>query len=153
MTERLVDVSGNNQNVIHTFPVTIGGSSVDVTPKDAEYEEKALQAAAYAQLVPDSDLKNLTTRMHVSRSGQLEPYGDDRAVLSQTKQGLDQAVRARAYFLWESDGCPHGGAEEYWHRAHDQHLRERAYILWQQEGCPAGRADEFWHRTYEFESR
>jgi hypothetical protein len=152
MTKRLVDVSGSNQTVLHTFPVTIGGSGADVAPKDAEYEEKALKAAAHAQLVPDVDLKNLTTRMHVSRSGQLEPYGDDRHVMSQTKEGLDHVVRVRAYFLWELDGCPHGGAEVYWRRAHDQHLRERAYVLWQQEGCPVGRADEFWHRTHEFES-
>ena len=81
----------------------------------------------------------------------LEPFGDDRDVLSQTKRGLDQVVRERAYLLWEMDGCPHGGADEYWNRAHDQHLRERAYVLWQQEGCPEGRADEYWHRTCEFE--
>jgi Protein of unknown function (DUF2934) len=90
--------------------------------------------------------------MHVSRGGALEPYGDDRDVLSQTKQGLDQVVRERAYFLWEQEGCPEGRADEYWHRAHDQHLREHAYMLWQQESCPEGRADEYWHRTREFET-
>jgi hypothetical protein len=45
------------------------------------------------------------------------------------KRSLDQIVRERAYLLWEKDGCPHGCAEEYWHRAHDQRLRERAYVL------------------------
>ena len=152
MPERLVDVSGSNKTVLHTFPITVSSSAGDVMPKDTEYEEKALRAAAHAQLVPDADLENLTTRMHASRSGPLEPFGDDRDVLSQTKRGLDQVVRERAYLLWEMDGCPHGGADEYWNRAHDQHLRERAYVLWQQEGCPTGQADEHWHRTQQFES-
>lgn len=49
MTERLVDVSSSNKTVLHTFPVTIVGG---LTPKDAEYEEKALKAAVHAQLVP-----------------------------------------------------------------------------------------------------
>ena len=153
MTERLVDVVGINKTVLHTFPITLSDSGSAVAPKDAEYEEKALRAAAHAQLSPDADLKNLTTRMHVSRGGPLEPFGDDLDVLSQTKQGLDQVVRERAYLLWEMEGCPHDGrADEYWYRAHEQHLRERAYALWQQEGCSVGRADEYWHRTREFES-
>jgi hypothetical protein len=37
--------------------------------------------------------------MHVSRAGALEPYGDKRDVLSQTKQGLNQAVRERLLAL------------------------------------------------------
>ena len=85
MPERLVDVSGSNRTVLHTFPITLSGSDGEVMPKDTEYEEKALRAAAHAQLVPNADLENLTTRMHASRSGQLEPFGDDRDVLSQTK--------------------------------------------------------------------
>jgi len=76
-----------------------------------------LKAAAHAQLVPDADLKGLTTRMHLSRGGALEPYGDDRDVPSQTKQGLDQVVRERAYFLWEQEGCPEGRADESVHIA------------------------------------
>ena len=67
------------------------------------------------------------------------------------KQGLEQGMREHAYLFWENDGCPHGRAEEYWHRARDQHLRERAYVLWQQEGCPEGRAEEHWHQTCQFE--
>ena len=151
--ERLVDVLGINKTVLHTFPITLGESGSAVAPIDADYEEKALRAAAHAQLSPDADLKNLTTRMHVSRGGPLEPFGDELDVSSQTKEGLDQMVRERAYFLWEMDGCPHGDADEYWHRAHEQHLRERAYALWQQEGYSVGRADEYWYRTQEFESR
>jgi Protein of unknown function (DUF2934) len=152
MTERLVDVVGSKKQVLHTFPITLGDSGGAIVPKDAAYEEKALRAAAHAQLVPDADLKNLTTRMHVGRSGPLEPSGDNLNVSSQTKQGLDQIVRGLAYLLWEMDGCPDGRAIEYWHRAHEQHLRERAYALWEQEGCSVGRAEEYWHRTQEFES-
>jgi hypothetical protein len=151
MAERLVDVVDSTNTVVHTYPITIGASG-DV-PKDDQYEKKASEAAAHAELVPDADLKSLTARMHVSRGGALTPYGDDRDVLSETKKGLDQAVREQAYFLWQQDGCPDGRAEEYWHRAHEQQLRERAHILWQQEGRPEGRADEFWRRTREFEAQ
>lgn len=150
MEERLVDVLNSNKAVLHTYPVMIGDS--EGASKDANYEGKALKAAANAHLVPDADLKGLSTRMHVSRGGALAPYGDDQKVLSETKQGLDQIVRERAYTLWQQEDCPEGRAEEHWHRAHDQHLRERAYALWQQEGCPEGRADECWHRTREFET-
>jgi hypothetical protein len=52
MSERLVDVSGGNKTVLHTFPITLSGSDGDGMAKDTEYEEKALRAAAHAQLVP-----------------------------------------------------------------------------------------------------
>jgi hypothetical protein len=150
MSERLVDIS-SPEKTLHTFPITIGSSDDNATPGVAEYEEKALKAAAHAQLVPDAELGNLTASMHVSRSGPLEPYGDDLGVLSQTKQGLDQAVRTRAYFLWKESGCPRGRSDEFWHHAYKQHLSDRAYVLWQQEGCPEGRADEHWHQIKQFE--
>jgi Protein of unknown function (DUF2934) len=150
MTERLVDVATPDGEILHTFPVSV--ATPDITANDQEYEEKALRAAAYAQLVPNDDLKKLTSKMHVSRGGQLVPYGDHLGVLSQTKKELDQAIRQRAYYLWQADDCPHGRADDYWHRARDQHLRERAYVLWQQDGCPSGRADEHWRRTCEFET-
>jgi Protein of unknown function (DUF2934) len=152
MPERLVDVLCGNKTVLHTFLITLGDSGGVTVPNDAEYEKKALEAAAHAKLAPDADLKHLTTRMHVSRGGPLEPFGDDLDVSSQTKRGLDQAVRERAYLLWEADGRSSGCGDEYWHRAHEQHLRERAYVLWQQGRCPEGRADEYWHQTQEFES-
>ncbi len=149
MSERLVDVKTTEGQVLHTFPVTIATS--DVPANDGEYEEKALTAAAYAQIVPDAELKSLTSKMHVSRGGRLEPYGDNLEVLSQTKQGLDQAIRERAYHLWQAAGGSEGGADDYWNCAREQHLRERAYVLWQQDGSPAGRAEDHWHRTCEFE--
>ncbi len=150
MAERLVDVLNSDKTVVHTFPITVGGP--DKASKDGEYEEKALNAAGHAHLVADADLKGLSTRMHVARRGPLAPYGDDRHVLSQTKQQLDQVVRERAYFLWQQECCPEGRADEHWHRAHDQHLRERAYFLWEREGRPEERADEHWHGTREFEA-
>jgi hypothetical protein len=149
MAERLVDVLNSNNAVLHTFPITLGESGI--APQDADYEGKASRAAAHAHLVPDAKLNSLTAQMHVGRGGALAPYGDDLDITSQTKLGLDQIVRERAYLLWEQAGCPENRADEYWNRAHEQHLRERAYFLWQQEGCPDGRPDDHWHRTCEFE--
>jgi hypothetical protein len=83
----------------------------------------------------------------------MQPYGDEISTTSETKLGLEQAVRERAYFLWEQEGRSEGRADEYWHRALDQHLRGRAYVLWQQEGSPEGGADEYWHRLREFQTR
>jgi hypothetical protein len=150
MAERLVDVASSNGVTIHTYPITLG--RVGSIGSDGEYEAKALEAAAHGRLVPDAELGCLTARMHVSRGGPLEPYGDKVDVRSETKPGLEQAVRERAYHLWEQDGCPEGQADEYWQRALDQHLRTRAYVLWQQEGSPEGRADEYWHRLREFQA-
>ena len=150
MAERLVDVLDGRGSVIHTYPVTLGelGNEAD----DAEYLAKGLEAAASGQLVPDADLGRLKARIHIGRSGQMATYGDDLDCSSETKIGLEQEVRERAYFLWEEDGRPEGRAGEHWQRALDQHLRERAYVLWQQEGSPEGRADEYWHRLQEFEA-
>lgn len=151
MSERLVDILNGNGAVVHTFPVTLGNSS-DASA-DAAYQAKGIEAAGHAQLVADSDLGDLKARMHVDRGGALQPYGDEEPNSSQTRQGLDQIVRERAYFLWEADGRPEGCADAYWHRAHHQHLCERAYVLWQQQGCPDGQADQFWHRVVEFEKQ
>lgn len=149
MVERLVDVMNVHNTILHTYPITIEAAE-DATGNGA-YEEKAAQAAAHAELVPADQLGDLRSRMHVSRGGPLAPYGDEKPVLSETKQGLEQAVRERAYFLWEREGRPHGSPEEHWNRARDEHLRERAYVLWLQQGCPEGRADEHWHQTRAFE--
>lgn len=151
MAERLVDVLDGNGRVIHTYPVTLADTRG--AAGDAEFETKALEAAAHGQLVPDAELAGLTARMHHSRGGRMEPYGDEISSNSETKLGLEQAVRERAYALWEQEGRPEGGrAEEYWHRALDQHLRERAYVLWQQEGSPEGGADDDWNKTRGFQS-
>jgi hypothetical protein len=89
--------------------------------------------------------------MHVSRGGPLAPYGDQHGVLAETKEGLDQVVRERAYLLWEQAGRPDSGAEEFWHHAQHQRFCERAYALWEREGRPEGNANEHWHRTRAFE--
>lgn len=151
MTERLVDVLDSSGTVLHTYPITLG-EPADVV-NDAAYEAKALEAAAHSHLVPNAELGDLTARMHVSRGGQMAPYGDDQPGRSETKADLEQTVRERAYFLWQQDGCPEGRAAEYWHRALDQRLRERAYALWDQEGRPEGRADEYWRRICDFEAQ
>ncbi|SFH36985.1 Protein of unknown function [Palleronia marisminoris] len=150
MAERLVDVVDSNGRVVHTYPVTLGNSRGEAS--DADYQAKALEAAGHGLLVPDDELAGLTARMHRSRGGQLQPYGDETSSDSETRLGLEQAVRERAHALWEQEGRPEGRAEDHWHRAHDQHIRERAYVLWQQEGSPEGGAETDWDRTRDFEA-
>lgn len=31
----------------------------------------------------------------------------------------ERKIRERAYYMWEADGCPHGGEREYWERARE----------------------------------
>ena len=111
MAERLVDVLDGNGRVIHTYPVTLGDSGG--VAGEAEYGSKALEAAAHGQLVPDAELAGLSARMHHCRGGRIEPYGDKVSSTSETKLGLEQAVRERAYALWEQEGQSEGRAEEY----------------------------------------
>lgn len=148
--QRLVDVMNGSGTVLHTYPITLDESGD--AERDSLYEAKALEAAAHSHLVPEDEIQRLTARLHISRSGQMSPYGDDVEPSSETKQGLEQSVRERAYALWELDGRPDGLSETYWQRALDQHLSARAYALWQREGCPDGRAEEFWQRTVNFEA-
>jgi hypothetical protein len=150
ISEHLVDVLNSSGVVLHTFPITLGESGR--AAKDADYEAKALAAAAHEQLVSDAELGTLTARIHVGRGGQMAPYGDGLDLNSETKTGLERMVRERARSLWEQEGRPEGRSEEYWHRALDERLRERAYVLRQQEGSPEGRADEYWRRVRDFEA-
>jgi DUF2934 family protein len=147
MPERLVDVERQGLELLHTFPVTVS------PPADNEeaFKQKALEAAAHAKLVPNQELGRLNAKMHVSRGGQLTPYGDPLGVLAETKAGLDQFVRDRAYFLWEEAGRPESRAEDFWRQAQQERFCERAYALWEREGCPEGKADEHWYRTRAFE--
>lgn len=150
MAERLVDVLDDNGRVLHTYPITLD-ESLDAAG-DVDFQAKALEAAAHGQLVPAAELASLTARMHHSHEGRMQPYGDKLSSSSETKLGLEQAVRDRAYALWDEEGRPEGRAEDFWYRALDQHLRERAYVLWQQKGSPEGRADEVWDKTQRFQS-
>ena len=146
MPERLVDVERQGAEVLHTFPVTLNPPA-----DEAAFKQKALEAAGHAKLVPNEELKSLNAKMHVSRGGQLTPYGDPHGVLAETKAGLDQVVRERAYLLWEQAGRPEGRADDFWRQAQYQRFCERAYALWEREGCPDGKADEYWYRTRAFE--
>jgi hypothetical protein len=146
MTERLVDILDANGRIIHTYPVTLGEGS------DSDFMAKGLEAAANGRLVPNEELASLTVRIHHSRGGRMAPDDDHLPSDSQTKRGLEQEVRERAYLLWEQEGRLQGRSDEYWHRALDQHLRERAYVLWQQQGCPDGRAEENLRQIRDFET-
>ncbi|HEY0182398.1 MAG TPA: DUF2934 domain-containing protein [Rhodopila sp.] len=146
MAERLVDLITNQGNVLHTCPV----EAPDLASED-EVKAKAMNVVA-PKLVPDDEIKGLTPRMHVSRGGPVVPYGDDRHILSGTRQGLEKVVGERAYFLWQNESCPDGRAEDHWQRALDEHLRQRAYFIWQDEGQPEGQAAEHWRRSCAFET-
>ena len=147
INERLVDVRDKHGTILHTFPIITKSAG----QSDDAHETKALSAAAHAQLVPNSQLEELTASMHVCREGPLAPYGDERAISLETKLGLEQIVREQAYFLWQKEGCLDGTTEKNWIQAHDQQTRERAFAMWQQQGCPDGLADEHWRLTREFE--
>jgi hypothetical protein len=146
MPERLVDVEKQGANVLHTFPVTISPPA-----EEEAFKQKALEAAGNAKLVPNEELESLNAKMHVSRGGQLTPYGDPHGVLAETKAGLDQVVRERAYLLWEQAGWRDDRADDFWHQARHQRFCERAHAPWEREGCPEGKADEHWFRTRAFE--
>jgi hypothetical protein len=148
MPERLVDVKAG-ERLLHTFPVTKNDKPAE--PSDEDFKKKALEAAAHAKVVPNEELESLSARMHVSRGGPLQPNPDPLGVLAETKEGLDQVVRERAFLLWEQTGRPDDRADEFWYEAQNQRWRERAYALWEREGCPEGKADEHWCRTLEFE--
>src|SRR5271166_6668919 len=127
MPERLVDVERKGAEVLHTFPVTVNRPADD----EEAFKQKALEAAAHAKLVRDEELERLNAKMHVSRGGQLTPYGDPLGVLAETKAGLDQFVRDRAYFLWEQAGRPEGRADDFWRQAQHERFCDRAYALWE----------------------
>jgi Protein of unknown function (DUF2934) len=147
MAERLVDVQRQGAQLLHTFPVTINAPPTEEEP----YRQKALEAAANAKLVPNEELETLNARIHAGRGGQLTPFGDPLGVLAETKGGLDQFVRDRAYYLWEQAGRPEDRGDDFWHQAQYERFRERAYALWEREGCPEGKADEHWLRIRDFE--
>jgi hypothetical protein len=150
MTTRLVDVLNTYGNVLHTFPITL---KEDEHPSEDAFMAEALEAAAYSHLVPEIDLQSLNTKMHISRGGPLEPYGDSLDSNAGTKAGLDQEVRNQAYSLWNEEGCPDGQAEKHWYCALEQNRRDRAYMLWHLNGCPEGNADADWQHVVDFEKQ
>ena len=118
----MVDVEKQGSKVLHTFPVKISAPAVE----EEAFKAKALEAAGNAKLVPNEELESLNAKMHVSRGGQLTQYGDPHGVLAETKEGLDQFVRDRAYFLWEHAGRPDGRADDFWRQAQYERFHERA---------------------------
>jgi hypothetical protein len=146
--ERLIDVKTGGR-VLHTFPVRVDDQSASAG--EEAFKQKALEAAANAKVVPNAQLKDLSADLHVCRSGPLELYPDPLGVLAETKEGLEQVVRERAYSLWEQAGRPEGRCDDFWHQAQQQRLRERAHALWEREGCPEGKAEEHWYRVIDFE--
>ena len=146
MTEKLVDVHHKAERLLHVFPVAIDRDDAG----NVEFENQALERAAQAQLVPDEELEQLVARIHISHGGPLEPPDDTLGVLAETREGLSQFVRDRAYFLWKEAGEPAERANEFWDRAKDELLRRRAYFLWEREGRPEGMADQHWSRCQSY---
>ena len=149
MPERLVDVEKQGANVLHTFPVTISPPA-----GEEAFKQKALEAAGNAKLVPNEELESLNAKMHVSRGGQLTPYGDPQGVPTETKAGLDQVVRERAYLLWEQAGWRDDRAGRLLDigRRSINAFCERAHALWERRRVVRkAEADEHWFRTRAFE--
>jgi hypothetical protein len=76
MTERLVDVLNEKDTVLQVYLTSVDHPAAP--PKNPEYEQEALKAAADAHLVSEAEQHTLRARMHVSRGGQLSPYGAKR---------------------------------------------------------------------------
>jgi hypothetical protein len=112
MEERLVDVLNDKNNVLHVFPVKI--ESAVAPPREADFEQEAVRAAIAAEIVPPTEVKKLKTRLHVSRGGQLAPYGDALQTQNEQRMRLEQRIRECAYFLWQEAGCPDNRADEFW---------------------------------------
>ncbi len=115
MKECLVDVLNARDTVLHVFPIAV--EDQEGVPKDAGCVQEALKTATDLHLVPEAEMEGLHARMHVSRGGQLTPFGDVLEVRRQSQERTEQRIRERAYFLWQQEGCPKNRAEEHWHRA------------------------------------
>ncbi len=115
MKESLVDVLNQRDTVLHVLPIALEGRQAELD--EAACVRQALNAAAELRLVPDADAHGLHARLHVERGGQLAPVGDVLRVRMEAQRRAEEHIRARAYFLWERDGRPEVGGEEYWFRA------------------------------------
>ncbi len=109
MEECLVDVLNARDTVLHVLPVVVENA--------ASAPQEALKAAGGLHLVPEAEADGLHARVHVSRGGQLAPFGDALVTRQQSQARTEQHVRTHAYFLWQAAGCPDNRAEEHWHRA------------------------------------
>ncbi len=109
MKECLVDVLNARDTVLHVFPVAVEDEIV--APREA------LKVATDLHLVPEAEEGTLHARVHVSRGGQLAPFGDVLVTKQQAEERTEQHIRTHAYFLWQEAGCPDDQAEQYWHKA------------------------------------
>ena len=115
MKNCLIDVSNDRGTVLHVFPIATDGE--DGTPKVKNPEQEALKLAAAMHLVPEDEVSALHTKPHVTRGGQLAPYGDALETKRQQLERIDRRIRERAYFLWQEAGCPEHQADELWREA------------------------------------
>lgn len=122
MKERLVDVLNVRDTVLHVFPIAV--EDQDGNPKDVDPERAAVELAASLQLVPEAEIEGLHARPHVSRGGQLEPYGDALEIKRQCQERAERRIRERAYFLWLQEGCPEHRAQDHWYRAHQHEAQD-----------------------------
>jgi hypothetical protein len=146
--EQLVDVLNDKQHVLHTYPVT---DTIPIT--DEEIKEKAVKAAKFTNLVPGEEAGTLTTRLHVSRRGQLQPYGNKVPADAESAERIRSDISDRAYFLWQNDIDSEKPSDYYWRIAEEEHLKIRSYTLWEQEGRSEDpdAADRYWYSTKEYE--
>lgn len=117
MRECLIDVLNARETVLHVFPIAV--EDQDGTPTAVDPEREALKLATVLQLVPEAEAERLHARPHVSRGGQLTPYGDVVETKRQMRERAEQRIRERAYLLWQQEGCPENRTDEYWHRARE----------------------------------
>ena len=117
MKECLIDVLNANDTVLHVIPVAVNNPEGAV--RNAESMREALKVAGHLHLVPDDRLHTLQARVHVSRGGQLTPFGDVMQVRHQAQERAEQRIRTRAYFLWQREGFPEHRADEHWYQACD----------------------------------
>lgn len=111
----LVEVLNTRDTVLHVFPIDI--EDQDGNPRGVDPQREALKLASALKLVPDPEIEGLHARPHVSRGGQLTPYGDVLETRRQMCERAEQRIRERAYFLWQQECCPENRADEFWRRA------------------------------------
>ena len=77
MPERLVDVGRRGTEVLHTFPVT-----TTAPPRRRRSRTRRWRLPPTRSWSRMRNSRSLNTKMHVSRGGQLTPYGDPHGVLA-----------------------------------------------------------------------
>ena len=107
MPERLVDVERKGAEVLHTFPVTVSRPADDEEPSSRRRWRRQAMRSWSRTRTDESDRQDACQPRRST-----DPYGDPLGVLAETKAGLDQFVRERAYFLWEQAGRPEGRADD-----------------------------------------